>query len=363
LASVTWIPISVGDITIMIPYTPESVVYKDDSGNLYIKLSSAHGSKLIKLSKSLYWTSSEVSQDEWDELSLTITDYTLSYGNFVGDSSQDLKINNNNGEIIIENSNGNYFVSQPADSPDDASIGSIDADGNGIRDDIELKISQLAPINSLKNGYLQHTAFYTRAFLLETSNVNKKRFLIEIMKGYACLSSTSNDEDAYAQIVAGHLDSKERFEQYTRNNNFLNQESITVNNMGCVLKGTGVEIISGCDVVHFVFGPRNIYEGLRTSTLKGMNMGENVKVTITIENERITGSNTDPGGSFLASIHFGKPWEKLQPALASQRVEENTAFTYVRENYNFDTDGFIYGKADDYIKDSVVRMTFTCESN
>ncbi|MFT4747188.1 MAG: hypothetical protein ACI8XG_001266 [Congregibacter sp.] len=112
----------------------------------------------------------------------------------------------------------------PEDSPDDGTIGSIDADGNGIRDDVELEIAQLSPVNSLKKGYLLHTAFYTRAFLLETTKVNKRRFLKEMMKGSTCLSSI-NDEYAYAQVVARHLDSKERFERYTRNNSFLKQES------------------------------------------------------------------------------------------------------------------------------------------
>ena len=363
-ASTNWIPITVGDITIVIPYIPDSIIYEDSHGNLYVKLTASHGGKLLKLTKSLYWASSEIQQNEWDELSLTVSEYSISYGNFLGDSAQDLEIIENDVEIIVENRAGSYVVSLPAESPDDGTIGSIDADDYGIRVDVEVNIAKLAPVNSLKNGYLQHTAFYTRAFLLETSNVNKKRFLTEMMKGYACLQASSTDEEAYAQVVAGHLDSKERFERYTHNNSFLNQESITVNNMDCVLKGTGVEPVSACLVDSYVFGPRNAFEGNSLAIFKGMNMGENVKVAITIANETITtGGYSDPGGSFVASIHFGQPGEMFGPAVVSQRIEENTEFTHIIDNYNFDTDGFVYPQADDYIRDSTVRMTFTCEPN
>jgi RHS repeat-associated protein len=117
-ASTTWVPISVGDITVIIPYVPESVVYEDAQGNLYVKLTTSHGHKLLKLTDGLYWTSSELTQDEWNQLSLTQTNYSISYGDFLGDSSQDLKISNNGIEIIVENSNGSYVVYSSTNGPD-----------------------------------------------------------------------------------------------------------------------------------------------------------------------------------------------------------------------------------------------------
>lgn len=353
-ASTNWIPISVGDITIIIPYVPDSIIYEDAQGNLYVKLTASHGGKLLKLTKSLYWASSEIQQNEWDELSLTVSEYSISYGNFLGDSAQDLKIIENDVEIIVENRAGSYVVSLPAESPDDGTIGSIDADDNGIRDDVEVNIAKLAPVNSLKNGYLQHTAFYTRAFLLETSNVNKKRFLTEMMKGYACLQASSTDEEAYAQVVAGHLDSKERFERYTHNNSFLNQESITVNNMDCVLKGTGVEPISGCfDQINF----RDSINSGQFTYYKdpGLLLGENVNLTISIENEDLI--NHDSTFDFYYTLDG-----VIQHT--QDDIPEGGKYEWVIENYLLENDGYLnYRIGDSKGGGSVYVLTISCESN
>jgi len=229
---------------------------------------------------------------------------------------------------------------------DDNSIGSIDSDGNGIRDDIELKIAQISPINSLKNGYLQHTAFYTRAFLLATSDVNKKRFRTEMLKGYACLLTSSDDEEAYAQIVAGHLDSKERFERYNHNNSFMNQESITVNNMDCVLKGTGVEPVSGC-FKQYSWNSMVSY----MSYIPELLMGENVKLTIKVKNL------PQWGGTFDFSYFLnGVLQDKKEMANESEAV-------WVIDNYNFDNDGYLKLQADNPSTATMFEWSVTCESN
>lgn len=349
-ASTTWIPISVGDITVIIPYVPDSIVYEDAQGNLYVKLTASHGNKLLKFTKGLYWTSSDITQDEWDKLTLTISQYSISYGNFVGDSSQDLKIINNNVEIIVKNNSGSYVVSQPEDNPDDGTIGNIDADGNGIRDDVELAISQLAPANSLKSGYLQHTAFYTRAFLLASDSANKKRFLTEMMKGHACLSNSSNNEEAYAKVVAGHLDSKERFERYTHNNSFLNQESITVNNIGCVLKGTGVEPVSGCFEQEYSW--QSIVPQHNGYVYKdNLIMGENVKLIISSENLSTSDGNFD-FSYFLNGV--------LQN---EKNLGKGDKVSWIIENYNFDNNGNLKLLNNNATNSISFKWSVTCESN
>ncbi len=353
-ASTTWIPISVGDLTIIIPYVPDSIVYEDVEGNLYVKLPSSHGNKLLKLNKSLYWTSSDVTQVEWDELSLSISEYSISHGNFVGDSAQDLKITNNTVDVVVENSNGNYVVSQPADSPDDGSIGNIDADDNGIRDDIELEISQISPADTLKNGYLQHIAFYTRAFLLETTKEKKGRFLAEMMKGHACLLTTSQGEDDYATIVGSHLDSEDRFNRYIQNNNAVDINSLTPSATDCVLKGTGVEPISDCFYNHDLTNTRTFGGDGAKVTFPNRILGENVKINIHIINENYPGF----GGSFRASYFLNGVLNDSQ-----RLINVSDEYSWVIENYNFENDGYLKFVADQ--SDGIVQftLTMTCEAN
>lgn len=125
IPSFSWIPISVGDITIMVPYTAESIVYTDDAGNLYVKVNSAHGSKYLKFTPAGISSGVviELTPEEWRDLSLTISDFSIVYGEFTGDSYEDFKLLNATGTLtyLVEragSSNG-YFV-KPSDNVEGA---------------------------------------------------------------------------------------------------------------------------------------------------------------------------------------------------------------------------------------------------
>ncbi len=122
--SVTWIPISVSDITIMVPYTPESIVYKDKLGNLYVKVNSAHGSKYLKFTPAgSGGIITELTPEEWRNLSLTISDFSIVYGEFTGDSYEDFKFLNATGTLtyLVERagSANSYFI-KPSGNVDGA---------------------------------------------------------------------------------------------------------------------------------------------------------------------------------------------------------------------------------------------------
>jgi hypothetical protein len=350
-ASTNWIPISVGDITIIIPYVPDSIIYEDAQGNLYVKLTASHGSKLLKLTKSLYWTSSEIQQDEWDELSLTVSEYSISYGNFLGDSAQDLKVLNDNVEIIIENNNSGYVVSQPADSPDDGTIGNIDADGNGIRDDVALEIPQLFPTDSYKRGYLQHVAYYFREFLLTDDDADKTRNYSEVLKGYACLVDSAGGEEAYASIVSAHLDSKERFERYTRNNKVFTQQSVEVNSLDCVLQGTGVEPVSGCYQQNYSWSSI-VPQHNGWISHPNLIMGENVKLIISAKNKA-----TDSNWKFDFSYFLNEVEKEKTNLVGGGKV------SWTIDNYNFDTDGYLKLLGNNATNSIWFEWSVTCEAN
>jgi RHS repeat-associated protein len=112
-ANTTWVPINVGDITIILPYTPESVVYKDDKGNLYVKVNATHGSKYFKFISSGDGGRIvvELTQDEWRSISVTQSDFTITYGDFSDDGLEDIKLTNDGNVItIIQNNVGGYAI-------------------------------------------------------------------------------------------------------------------------------------------------------------------------------------------------------------------------------------------------------------
>ena len=228
----------------------------------------------------------------------------------------------------------------------DNTIGSIDNDGNGIRDDIELRIAQLAPVGSLKNGYLKHTAFYTRAFLQSTDKVNNTRYFSEIIKGQACLLPLSNGEEAYATIMGNNLDSKERFSRYTKNSNNVNEELLRGNNAICVLKGTGVEPVSGC------YEEYSFQGGVHVETYHdNLLIGENVKLTINVKNL------PEWGGTFDFSYFLNNV---LQHKKAMANEEQSS---WVINNYNYNNDGYLKLLANNPSESTLFEWSITCESN
>jgi len=117
-ASVSWIPIMNDGITIMIPYTPESVVYKDQEGSLFVKTSEIHGRKYFKFipADNGGGIVIELTQQEWDELTLTTSNFSIEYGEYTGDSLNDFKFVSSGSSLqyIVRNSSSNgYYVKAP----------------------------------------------------------------------------------------------------------------------------------------------------------------------------------------------------------------------------------------------------------
>jgi|GEM_PF-3045293 len=92
------IPIMVGDITIFVSVA-SSTVYQDSAGNLYVKVSS---NKYLKLSQATSgdWTITEVTQSQWNALT-TVSQYSIAYGNFGGDTLEDFKLISGSEKIVF----------------------------------------------------------------------------------------------------------------------------------------------------------------------------------------------------------------------------------------------------------------------
>ena len=232
---------------------------------------------------------------------------------------------------------------------DPITIGGKDVNKNGIRDDIEEKLTNLFRNRPQQKGYAEHLAHYLRSFMMATADSDKKRYIAEVLKGYACLIDTTGGEDGYNQIVAGHLDSKDRFTQYLKNLNFLNQQSITVDNMDCVLNGSGVESPSAC-YRDFDHGPFKMFQR-NTTTLDNLIMGENVNLTITFKNIK------QSGGSYVARMFLDKvEKEKI-------KITEGNEHSFVIDNYLFETDGYLDLTVREATADYIYHVIITCEPN
>jgi|GEM_PF-4564066 len=234
---------------------------------------------------------------------------------------------------------------------DDGTIGNIDNDDNGIRDDIEVIISQLSATNSLQEGYLKHTAFYTRAFLLATTKVDKKRFFSEVLKGKSCLS-TAHNNDAYATLMGNHLDSKDRFNRYLQNSKDvnLNEELFNDNNM-CVLKGLGVEPVSGCFEENHHGNIASIWNLTNPLFREGHVWGENVKMSLNIRNI------PHDGNDFDFSVYLGGVLQERKT------VTEGSSASWFIENYIFEDDGYLVIQVEKAPGAIHVVWDITCESN
>ncbi|MCL1126410.1 hypothetical protein [Shewanella surugensis] len=350
-ASSAWIPIILGDITFFIPSLDldESVVYQDEEGYLYVKLSVTHGSKTLKLEGNKgSWTITEITFSDLMDVSLVESEYQLQYGYFSGDGKEDFKLVLGDGwEDLIMQNNGQSYGVIIYEAADDGTIGNIDTNGNGIRDDVEVEITKLYSQGNEK-GYLEHVSFYTRKFLLDTDDLDKRRHFTEMLKGYACLSASAAGEDAYAKIVGHHLDSKARFNRYIGNQSFLNQQTMNAESMDCVLDGGGVEPVSGCFITEPLIKYGTVTGSWSMSTLMP---GENVKLTLNVK-------HTQYEGKFDFS-YLLKGVEQ-----ASFRVNPGVEHSFTIDNYLFENDGYLKVLADN-TKGKIAKFTFTltCSEN
>ena len=94
-------------------------IYQDEAGNLYFKLPESHGSKLIKLIAlaSGEWQIVEITQEEWDALTLTISDFKLDFGEFSSDELEDIRVLDSNEKVLVTliQTEGGYSISVPTD--------------------------------------------------------------------------------------------------------------------------------------------------------------------------------------------------------------------------------------------------------
>ncbi|WP_281556235.1 hypothetical protein [Thalassomonas sp. RHCl1] len=79
--------------------------YQDSDGNLYLRLPESYGSKLLKLSLvNGSWAISEITQDEWSLLALSISAFSFETGEFSMDEFDDVRLLNTatSDETLIE---------------------------------------------------------------------------------------------------------------------------------------------------------------------------------------------------------------------------------------------------------------------
>ncbi|MBA6416935.1 hypothetical protein H4J50_13000 [Colwellia sp. 6M3] len=240
-----------------------------------------------------------------------------------------------------------FLEGQEPNEPDDGTIGNIDDNRNGIRDDVETVINIMSN-NSKVRGYLRHTAFYTRAFLLEDAELQKQRFIKEMLKGNACLIRAGQGEESYATILSYHLDSKSRFERYTKNIEILTNKLVEVKSMGCVLSGVGVEPLSSC----FSNVAEDLYIGGNGYWyFPNLNLGENVNLNISIENKPRYGKS------------FDFSYELNNVIQAKSRVSEGEKIDWNVNNYSYEKNGYLTLRADNPSGSVHGYASVSCEEN
>ncbi|MCO7187405.1 MULTISPECIES: hypothetical protein [unclassified Pseudoalteromonas] len=116
----------------------------------------------------------------------------------------------------------------PPEPQDDGSLGSIDSDNDGVRDDIERYIAQQYPLNRTTRGYLYHAAAYARKIVSAPSSPAQNGMeeglmvphqvlysYLEVQKATYCLNTNNRDQIRY--VTAMNMDSKERFTAFMKN--------------------------------------------------------------------------------------------------------------------------------------------------
>ena len=92
------------ELVLTVPEQDLSVVYKDTTtGDLYLQLSDGSYLKLTQVGGT--WSASEITSQDWDALTLTVSSsYSVEFGNFTDDELEDFKLidNTNETEIVFE---------------------------------------------------------------------------------------------------------------------------------------------------------------------------------------------------------------------------------------------------------------------
>ncbi|GLX78734.1 hypothetical protein tinsulaeT_20740 [Thalassotalea insulae] len=102
--------------TVTINVYDQATVFENSSGDLLVLLSTEHGNKRLKISLvDELWIVSEISEEEWLAFTLSISQFSLAYGEFSGDSLEDLKLVDSSStlEIVIEQTSDGYVYDQP----------------------------------------------------------------------------------------------------------------------------------------------------------------------------------------------------------------------------------------------------------
>ncbi len=337
-ANTTWVPIQVDSIMILVPYTP--IEQFSAPNNLQVTT--------VNEVATLSWDNVEhASQyeiqfydsqtNQWVSVGTTKELFFVLSGSYPSNTEFSVtacnynSCTNSDGTSVGQTVSVVINISVP-ESPDDGTIGNVDEDANGIRDDVELEISAIYPDNAIKRGFLEHTAYYFRSFLLDDSIIDMRSHIAEVMKGYACLEGTNEGKDAYASIISTHLDSRERFGKYNENQQFLSQTSMSVGGLDCVLSGSGVEPISGCFFDEHKYS--SIIGDNAIVTSNQILMGENIKITINVKNNIYLGKSFD-FAYYLNDIEQEK-----------RRINEGEETTWVIDSYLFENDGYLKLKLD-----------------
>lgn len=122
--------------------------------------------------------------------------------------------------------------SEPDEVDNSSSLGGIDTDGDGIKDDVERWIALKFPKDAKKRRYSYSYAFYMRKLLMTTNRTQIQNNVIELIKASVCMPS---NEKELAEIMGMHLNSETRFNRYAENAASLSTSMLEVNALACVL--------------------------------------------------------------------------------------------------------------------------------
>ncbi|WDE04461.1 PQQ-binding-like beta-propeller repeat protein [Thalassomonas viridans] len=131
-----------------------TAVYQDSSGNLYVRLPASLGGKYFRLTLDHgQWTFTEISQQTWEALDLSITGNTLETGEYTGDNLQDFRIVDGHGAIIVTAVNTSNSTSNNTFT----ALTNLDwlATGGSVDDEI---LSEAVPAGSTFNGVIAGSA-------------------------------------------------------------------------------------------------------------------------------------------------------------------------------------------------------------
>jgi hypothetical protein len=132
----------------------------------------------------------------------------------------------------------------PDEAIDDNTMGHVDSDLDGVRDNVEREIALLSPADRQYRGYLYHLAYYTRRLLMapevsdpvdpDVMSFDVAHSMLEILKVQACLTSVKGKDDA-ARVIARHMDSKSRFTAHYKKSAVAEKIPIAIEDYGCII--------------------------------------------------------------------------------------------------------------------------------